>query len=389
MFALYSYHKIIPCLKNNELYIVYAYTMELLAKLANLVYNRNIERGIYMSFTFVKHLPIPKEIKEAYPLSEKARAIKEEKDKELANIFRGKDDRFVLIIGPCSADNEAALLDYVSRLKDVQAKVKDKIFIVPRVYTNKPRTTGKGYKGMLHQPDPEKGPDLVAGLIAIRKMHMHVIEQTGFITADEMLYPSNHWYMSDIVSYNAVGARSVENQEHRLVASGVEGPCGMKNPTSGDFNVMLNSIEAAQAEQEFIYRGWEVKTKGNPLTHAILRGGNNKHGNNIPNYHYEDLMRLCDMYAKRDLENPACIVDCNHSNSGKQYRQQVRIAREILNSRKYSTDIHKMVKGLMIESYLVPGNQHIGDGIYGKSITDACLGWDESEQLIYEIAEAL
>ncbi len=342
-----------------------------------------------MSFEFIKHLPVPKEIKEKYPLGEKARLIKEKRDKELEDIFTGKDDRFLLIIGPCSADNEEALMDYVHRLKGVQDKVKDKVFIVPRVYTNKPRTTGKGYKGMLHQPDPEKAPDLMAGLIAIRQMHSHVIEQTGFTTADEMLYPSNHWYMSDIISYHAVGARSVENQEHRLVASGVDGPCGMKNPTSGDYNVMLNSIEAAQAKQEFIYRGWDVKTKGNPLAHAILRGGSNKHGNNITNYHYEDLILLCDMYAKRDLLNPACIVDCNHSNSGKQFLEQIRISREILNSRKYSNDIRKMVKGLMIESYIEPGSQKVGEGIYGKSITDPCLGWDDSEALIYEIADSL
>ena len=342
-----------------------------------------------MSFEFVKHLPKPKEIKEQYPLKEEARKVKEKRDQELADIFTGKDDRFILIIGPCSADNEEAVLDYVHRLKPVQEKVKDKIFIVPRVYTNKPRTTGKGYKGMLHQPDPEKAPDLMAGLIAIRQMHAHVIEETGFTTADEMLYPSNHWYMSDIVSYHAVGARSVENQEHRLVASGVDGPCGMKNPTSGDFNVMLNSIEAAQAQQQFIYRGWDVKTNGNPLAHAILRGGSNKHGNNITNYHYEDLIRLCDMYAQRDLKNLACIVDCNHSNSGKKYLEQIRISREILNSRKYSNDIRKMVKGLMIESYIEPGNQKVGEGIYGKSITDPCLGWDDTEALIYELANSL
>ncbi len=342
-----------------------------------------------MSFEFVKHLPVPKEIKEKYPLGQEARLIKEKRDKELEDIFTGKDDRFLLIIGPCSADNEEALLDYVHRLKDVQEQVKDKVFILPRVYTNKPRTTGKGYKGMLHQPDPEKAPDLMAGLIAIRQMHSHVIEQTGFTTADEMLYPSNHWYMSDIISYHAVGARSVENQEHRLVASGVDGPCGMKNPTSGDYNVMLNSIEAAQAKQEFIYRGWDVKTKGNPLAHAILRGGSNKHGNNITNYHYEDLILLCDMYAKRDLKNPACIVDCNHSNSGKQFLEQIRISREILSSRRYSNDIRKMVKGLMIESYIEPGSQKVGEGIYGKSITDPCLGWDDSKALIYEIAESL
>lgn len=342
-----------------------------------------------MGFQFIKHLPIPKDIKARYPLPDEYKSIKNKRDKELSDILHGKDPRFLLIIGPCSADNEEAVLDYVGRLKDVQEKVADKIFIMPRIYTNKPRTTGKGYKGMLHQPDPEGKSDLMAGLIAIRNLHIDVIKETGFTTADEMLYPSNHWYMSDVISYNAIGARSVENQEHRLVSSGVDGPCGMKNPTSGDFTVMLNSIEASQSEQEFIYRGWEVRTRGNPLTHAILRGAVNKHGNNVPNYHYEDLIRLCEMYAQRDLENPAVIVDCNHSNSAKQYTQQVRIAREILNSCKYSGDIHKLVKGLMIESYLVPGQQNVGEGVYGKSITDPCLGWDESEQLIYEVAEML
>lgn len=316
-------------------------------------------------------------------------AIKERRDKELYDIFTGRTDRFLLIIGPCSADNEPAILDYVSRLKEVQEKVRDKIMIVPRIYTNKPRTTGKGYKGMLHQPDPNKGPDLLAGLIAIRQMHIHVIEQTSFTCADEMLYPENHWYLNDVLSYNAIGARSVENQAHRLVASGVDGPCGMKNPTSGDFNVMLNSIEAAQAPANFIYRGWEVETPGNPLTHAILRGAVNKHGQTIPNYHYEDLMRLYTMYQERELENPACIVDCNHSNSDKKYKEQIRIAKEILHSRRYSSEIRSLVKGLMIESYIESGSQKVGEGVYGKSITDPCLGWAETEQLILDLAEML
>ncbi len=342
-----------------------------------------------MSFEFKEHLPIPMEIKQKFPMPEEAVKIKEKRDQEIADIFTGKSDKFILIIGPCSADNEEALIDYVSRLVPVQEKVKDKILIIPRVYTNKPRTTGIGYKGMLHQPDPEKKTDLMGGLIAIRQMHIDVIRQTGFTTADEMLYPENHWYLNDVLSYNAIGARSVENQQHRLVASGVDGPCGMKNPTSGDFSVMLNSIVAAQAEQEFIYRGWDVKTKGNPLSHAILRGSVNKNGRNIPNYHYEDLLLLSEMYAARDLQNPAVIVDCNHSNSGKKFKEQIRIAHSILHSMRYSNDIGTLVKGLMIESYIEEGSQKVGEGCYGKSITDPCLGWEDSEQLIYDIANAL
>ncbi|MDO4615198.1 MAG: 3-deoxy-7-phosphoheptulonate synthase, partial [Lachnospiraceae bacterium] len=285
--------------------------------------------------------------------------------------------------------NEEAVLDYILRLKKVQEKVEDKILLIPRVYTNKPRTTGKGYKGMLHQPDPEKKPDMLAGLIAIRKMHIDIMNQTEMMPADEMLYPENHWYMDDVLSYVAVGARSVEDQQHRLVASGINVPVGMKNPTSGDFNVMLNSITAAQAKQTFIYRRWEVETSGNPLAHAILRGAVNKHGNTIPNYHYEDLLLLADMYGKQELENPSIIIDCNHSNSGKKYMEQIRIAKSVLHSMSYNSDINRMVKGLMIESYIEPGTQKIGEGVYGKSITDPCLGWDDSEKLIYDIAEML
>ncbi|MBB5183014.1 3-deoxy-7-phosphoheptulonate synthase [Catenisphaera adipataccumulans] len=340
-----------------------------------------------MSFQFNKQLPKPREIKAKYPIPDELAKIKAARDQEIADILTGRSNKFLLIIGPCSADNEDAVLEYVTRLINVQDRVKDKILIIPRVYTNKPRTTGIGYKGMLHQPDPEKGADLLAGIVAIRKMHIDVIKKTGMSAADEMLYPENHWYLNDVLSYNAVGARSVEDQQHRLVASGVEGACGMKNPTSGDFRVMLNSIVAAQAKQQFIYRGWDVRTSGNPLAHAILRGSVSKHGKNIPNYHYEDLNLLCDMYHEFDLKNPACIVDCNHSNSGKQYLEQIRITREILYSRKYSQDIRSLVKGLMIESYLQPGSQKIGDGVFGKSITDPCLGWEDSEALIYEIAE--
>jgi 3-deoxy-7-phosphoheptulonate synthase len=328
-------------------------------------------------------------VKKTCPLPEKLVAVKAERDREIQKIFTGESDKFLLIIGPCSADNEEAVVDYTTRLARVAEQVKDKIVIIPRVYTNKPRTTGIGYKGMLHQPDPEKKPDLYAGIEAIRKMHIHIFEQTGFTTSDEMLYPENHPYLDDVLSYVAVGARSVENQQHRLVSSGVGIPVGMKNPTSGDFTVMLNSIVAAQAKQMFIYRGWEVQTEGNPYAHAILRGAVNKHGQTMPNYHYEDLIRLYEMYSRLELANPAVIVDCNHSNSGKKYLEQIRIAKEILNSTRHSKEVRSMVKGLMIESYIESGAQKIGEGIYGKSITDPCLGWDESERLIYGIADVL
>jgi len=336
-----------------------------------------------MSFEFIRKLPSPTEIKAEFPVPEKTAALKAERDKEIADVITGKSDKFLAIIGPCSADNEDAVLDYTLRLKKVQEKIKDKVIIIPRVYTNKPRTTGTGYKGMLHQPDPEKKPDLLAGLVAIRKMHIRVMEETELMPADEMLYPENYWFLS----YVAVGARSVEDQQHRLTVSGMDVPAGMKNPTSGDFSVMLNSVVAAQAKQTFIYRNWEVATPGNPLAHTILRGAVNKHGQNIPNYHYEDLMRLVNMYNARDLMNPACVVDANHSNSGKIYQEQIRITKEILHSMKHSSDVKKLIKGIMIESYIEPGCQKVGDGVYGKSITDPCLGWDESEKLLYEIAE--
>ena len=340
-----------------------------------------------MSFEFIRKLPSPTEIKAEFPVPEKTAALKAERDKEIADVITGKSDKFLAIIGPCSADNEDAVLDYTLRLKKVQEKIKDKVIIIPRVYTNKPRTTGTGYKGMLHQPDPEKKPDLLAGLVAIRKMHIRVMEETELMPADEMLYPENYWFLADVLSYVAVGARSVEDQQHRLTVSGMDVPAGMKNPTSGDFSVMLNSVVAAQAKQTFIYRNWEVATPGNPLAHTILRGAVNKHGQNIPNYHYEDLMRLVNMYNARDLMNPACVVDANHSNSGKIYQEQIRITKEILHSMKHSSDVKKLIKGVMIESYIEPGCQTVGDGVYGKSITDPCLGWDESEKLLYEIAE--
>lgn len=340
-----------------------------------------------MGFEFVKKLPTPAEIKEQYPISKEIERIKAERDEEIRKVITGESDKFLAIIGPCSADNEEAVCDYISRLAPVQEKIKDKVIIIPRIYTNKPRTTGEGYKGIVHQPDPEGKPDLLAGLIAMRKMHMRAIEETGLTPADEMLYPENYRYLSDILSYVAIGARSVEDQQHRLTVSGFDVPAGMKNPTSGDMTVMLNSVVAAQHAHTFIYRGWEVNTDGNPLAHVILRGAVNKRGVNQPNYHYEDLMTLLSLYGERNLKNPAAIIDTNHSNSAKKFREQIRITQEILNSRKYNKDIHTLVKGVMIESYIEEGNQSVHDRCYGKSITDPCLGWADSEKLLYDIAE--
>lgn len=340
-----------------------------------------------MNMNFKRKLPIPQEIKQMYPITEEGAKAKVKNDEEIQNIFLGKSDKFLLIIGPCSADREDAVIEYISRLRKVQDQVSDKIVIVPRIYTNKPRTTGAGYKGMLHQPNPLADPDLLKGLIAIRKMHMRALNETGFSCADEMLYPENHRYLSDLLSYVAVGARSVEDQQHRLTASGLDLPVGMKNPTSGHLEVMLNAIKAAQSSHTFIYRNWEVESTGNPLAHAILRGYVNKHGFSSPNYHYEDLMLVSELYNEHNLLNPAVIVDCNHSNSGKKYLEQIRIAKEVLHSMRHSKDIDKLVKGLMIESYLEDGCQKPGEGIYGKSITDPCLGWDKTEKLILEIAE--
>lgn len=340
-----------------------------------------------MNMDFKRKLPTPKEIKEMYPVSDELLLKKEENDKEIQAIFKGESDKLALVIGPCSADREDAVLDYISRLRKVQEKVKDKIIIIPRIYTNKPRTTGDGYKGMLHQPDPNENPDMLKGVIAIRKLHMRAMEETGFSCADEMLYPENHRYLSDLLSYVAVGARSVENQQHRLTASGLDIPVGMKNPTSGDLSVMMNSITAGQHSHTFIYRGWEVESKGNPMTHAILRGYVNKHGQSLPNYHYEDLMMLLDLYGKTNLANPGVVVDTNHANSGKKWAEQVRIAKEILHSTRHNKDICKLVKGLMIESYIEDGCQKAEEGIYGKSITDPCLGWEKTERLILDIAD--
>ena len=324
------------------------------------------ESAMEKHMKFVRELPTPQELKEQFPLGEEINRIKEERDIIIKNIFEGKDDRFLLIIGPCSADNEDAVLDYMNRLAKVADKVKDKIFIIPRVYTNKPRTKGVGYKGMLHQPNPEGEEDMLAGIIAIREMHTRVVKETGFTCAEEMLYPENHRYLSDLLSYVAIGARSVEDQQHRIVASGVGIPVGMKNPTSGDISVMMNSITAAQSRQKFLYRGWEVITDGNPLTHGLI-----------------------DSYAESNLANPALIVDCNHNNSGKKYLEQIRIAKDVIHSCHVSGDIKKIVKGLMIESYIEDGAQAIGDGVYGKSITDPCLGWEKSERLVLELADIL
>ena len=342
-----------------------------------------------MSMIFERKLPIPKEVKEQFPISDNLAKIVAKRADECKDIFAGKSDKFILIIGPCSADNEDSVIDYISRLRKVQDKVEDKIFIIPRIYTNKPRTTGDGYKGMLHQPNPNEKPDMYKGIVSIRQLHLRALNETGFSCADEMLYPENYRYLSDVLGYVAVGARSVENQQHRLTASGIDIPVGMKNPTSGDISVMMNSITAAQHKHTFIYRGWEVHSEGNPYAHAILRGYINKRGVAIPNYHYEDLIHLYEAYEKCNLLNPAVIVDTNHSNSGKQYLEQVRIAKEVLHSTRHNDDIKKLVKGLMIESYIEDGAQKIGEGVYGKSITDPCLGWQKTEKLILDIADLI
>ena len=339
------------------------------------------------SMIFRRKILIPMEVKEKYPLDENLKKIKEKNDKEIKDIFSGKDDRLILIIGPCSADREDAVIDYCKRLRILQEKVKDELLLIPRVYTNKPRTTGDGYKGMLHQPDPNKKPDMLEGIIAVRKLHLDVLKETGFSTADEMLYPENYRYLDDILSYVAVGARSVENQGHRLVSSGVSVPVGMKNPTSGDYKVMLNSVHAAQHPHTFLYRGWEVDTTGNEFAHCILRGYVNKHGDSNPNYHYEDIVRLANMYDPNKFLNPAIIVDCNHSNSNKDSDAQIRIAKEILHSTRHDKKIYNLVKGLRIESYIEDGCQKVDGGVYGKSITDPCLGWNKTEKLVMDLYE--
>ncbi len=340
-----------------------------------------------MNLVFERKLPIPKEVKEMCPLSEDIKKLVEDREKEIADIFMGKNDKLILIIGPCSADNEDSVIDYIDRLRTVQEKVKDKIFIIPRIYTNKPRTTGDGYKGMLHQPNPNEKPDMLKGIMVIRNLHIRAAKETGFTCADEMLYPENYRYLNDILAYVAVGARSVENQQHRLTASGISVPVGMKNPTSGDLSVMMNAITAAQHKHTFLYRGWEVHSQGNPLSHAILRGYVNKHGQSLPNYHYEDLALLCQLYDKAGLQNPGVIIDTNHANSGKQPLEQIRIAKDVMHSTRHDNAIKRIVKGFMIESYIEDGAQKVGECIYGKSITDPCLGWEKSERLIYDLAE--
>ncbi len=342
-----------------------------------------------MNLQLTRELPNPDAIKALLPTTPELQAIKARRDEELKAILSGRDRRFLLIIGPCSADRQDAVLDYISRLRTVQEKVADKIYIVPRIYTNKPRTTGDGYKGMLHQPDPQEHSDMLRGLMSIRELHLKTLAETGFTCADEMLYPENHAYLDDLLGYVAVGARSVEDQQHRLTASGLNVPVGMKNPTSGDYTVMLNAIMAAQHSHTFVYRGWEANSQGNPYAHAILRGYVNKHGQSQPNYHYEELIRLHQLYAKKELQNMAVIIDCNHNNSGKQYLEQIRITREVLHSRRNNAELETMVKGIMIESYLEDGCQKIGEGVYGKSITDPCLGWEKTEKLILEMADTL
>ncbi len=342
-----------------------------------------------MGMNFQRKLPIPQEVKREYSLSDKMVQVKAERDTQIRKVFDGVSDKFILVIGPCSADHSDPVLEYVSRLRRVQEQVSDKIIIIPRIYTNKPRTTGQGYKGMLHQPDPDAKPDMYKGIVAIRKLHLDALKDYGFTCADEMLYPENYRYLSDLLSYTAIGARSVENQQHRLTASGVEVPVGMKNPTSGDLTVMLNSIKAAQSSHSFLYRGWEVISDGNPYAHAILRGYIDYTGKSVSNYHYEDLVQLDELYAKAGLVNPSVIVDTNHNNSGKKYLEQIRIAKDVVYSRNQNADIKRLVKGLMIESYLEDGCQSVGEHVYGKSITDPCLGWEKTERLIFDIAEKL
>ena len=342
-----------------------------------------------MNMIFERKLPVPKEVKEQFPVTEELNKIKTERDNQIKDIFEGKSDKLILVIGPCSADSREPVLDYISRLKRVEEKVSDKLLIIPRIYTNKPRTTGDGYKGMLHQPDPDENPDMLKGILSIRDLHMSALRDYGFTCADEMLYPENHRYLSDLLSYVAVGARSVENQQHRLTASGLKVPVGMKNPTGGDLSVMMNAITAAQHKHTFLYRGWEVHSQGNPLAHSILRGYTDFAGKSVSNYHYEDLLKLNELYSASSLVNPAVVVDANHANSGKKFLEQIRISKDIVHSCNLNPDIRRLVKGLMIESYIEDGNQKIGEGVYGKSITDPCLGWEKTERLILDLADQL
>ncbi len=342
-----------------------------------------------MSFEYIQKLPTPEEIRSEFPLGKELTELKKKRDAMITDVFTGKSDKFLVIVGPCSADNEDAVCDYVSRLGKLNERVSEKLILIPRIYTNKPRTTGDGYKGITSQPDPEGKTDFRAGLVAMRHMQIKAIEESGLTAADEMLYPENWGYVADILSYVAIGARSVEDQEHRMTASGFDVPAGMKNPTSGTLSVMLNSVYAAQQPHTFVYRGYEVRTNGNPLSHCVLRGSSNKHGQSLPNYHYEDLSLLLKLYEQREIVNPAAIIDANHNNSGKQFKEQIRIVKEVLHSRNYNPDIKNLVKGVMIESYIEEGCQKIGEGVYGKSITDPCLGWNDTERLLLEIAETV
>ena len=342
-----------------------------------------------MQMNFHRRLPIPEEVKNEFPVTEKMKQVKAERDKSIREVFDGNSDKFILIIGPCSADHSEPVLEYISRLKRIEEQVSDKLVIIPRIYTNKPRTTGQGYKGMLHQPDPEAKPDMYKGIVAIRELHLAALRDYGFSCADEMLYPENHQYLSDLLSYVAVGARSVENQQHRLTASGVGVPVGMKNPTSGELQVMMNSIAAAQSSHTFIYRGWEATSEGNEYAHAILRGFVDFSGRSVSNYHYEDLLRVEELYENSSLTKPSVIVDTNHNNSGKRFLEQIRIAKDIVYSRNQNANIKKLVKGLMIESYLEDGTQEAGEHVFGKSITDPCLGWEKTQRLILDIADKL
>ena len=342
-----------------------------------------------MNCEFKRKLPIPMEVKEMYPITSKMQEIYEKRDVEIKKVLSGESDKFILIIGPCSADYEESVIDYISRLRKVQDKVEDKIIIIPRIYTNKPRTTGAGYKGMLHQPDPLHEEDMLMGITKIRKLHMRAVQETEFTCADEMLYPENYRYLSDLLAYVAIGARSVENQQHRLTASAIDVPVGMKNPTSGDLSIMMNSITAAQQAHTFIYRGWEVASTGNPYAHAILRGGVSAKGENLANYHYEDLMKVYESYQEKNLQNMSVIIDANHANSNKRYLEQIRISKDVMHSRRVNADIRSLVKGIMIESYIEDGAQAVGEGVYGKSITDPCLGWEKTERLIYDLAEEM
>ena len=342
-----------------------------------------------MGMTFNRKLPIPQEVKKEYALNEQMKEVKKTRDEDIKAVFEGNLNKFILVIGPCSADYSEPVLEYIGRLKKIEQEVKDKIIIIPRIYTNKPRTTGQGYKGMLHQPDPDAKPDMYKGIVAIRELHLAALRDFGFSCADEMLYPENYRYLSDLLSYVAIGARSVENQQHRLTASGIEAPVGMKNPTGGDLSVMMNSVVAAQSGHTFLYRGWEVESDGNPLAHAILRGFVDYAGKSVSNYHYEDLVTVQNLYQKSNLKNPSVIVDTNHNNSGKKYLEQIRIAKDIVHSRNSNPDIKNLVKGLMIESYLEDGAQSVGEHTFGKSITDPCLGWEKTEKLILDIADKL